>query len=91
MKVKPLGKRILLKKLEDEAKTSPGGIVLPDSAKSEKVVLGQVLEVGSDKEIEVKKNDQVLVPSFSCSEIEMDGEKLLIVKSTDVLAVVKNK
>ena len=91
MKVKPLGKRILLKKLEDGAKTSPGGIVLPDSVKSEKVVLGQVLEVGSDEEIEVKKNDQVLVPSFSCSEIEMDGEKLLIVKSTDVLAVVKNK
>ena len=91
MKVKPLGKRILLKKLEDGAKTSPGGIVLPDSVKSEKVVLGKVLEVGSDEEIEVKKNDQVLVQSFSCSEIEMDGEKLLIVKSTDVLAVVKNK
>ena len=91
MKIKPLGNRVLLKKLETEETKSPGGIVIPDSAKSEKVIRGQVLAVGTDEKIEVKKNDQVLVPSYSGSELELDGEKLLIVKATDVLAVVKKK
>jgi len=91
MKIKPLGNRVLLKKLETEETKSPGGIVIPDSAKSDKVIRGQVLAVGTDEKIEVKKNDQVLVPNYSGSELALDGEKLLIVKATDVLAVVKKK
>lgn len=91
MRIIPLGNRVLLKKLEDDAKTSPGGIVLPDTARNEKVIRGVVLAVGTDEKIEMKKNDQVLVPSYSGSEMEMEGEKLLIVKASDVLAIVKKK
>lgn len=91
MRIKPLGNRILLKKLKDEEKKGHEGIVLPDSATSEKVIRGQVLAVGTDEKIEVKKDDQVLVSSCSGSDLEMDGEKLLIVKAPDVLAVVKKK
>jgi chaperonin GroES len=89
MKVQPLGNRVLLKLVESEEKKTPGGIVLPDSAKSEKALQGEVLAVGSDEKIEVKKGDVVLVPRYAGTDLERDREKLLIVKATDILAVVK--
>ena len=88
MKIKPLGNRVLLKRLDPEEKRSPGGIVLPESAKSEKVLRGKVVAIGSDEKIEVKKGDEVLVPQYGGTELERGKEKLLIVKSSDILAVL---
>ncbi len=89
MKVKPLGNRVLLKLVEVVEKKSLGGIVLPDSAKNEKALQGEVLAVGTDDKIEVKKGDVVLVPRYGGTELEREQEKLLIVKATDILAVVR--
>jgi len=91
MKIQPLGNRVLLKLGESEAKKSPGGIVLPDSAKNEKAIQGEVLAVGKDEKIAVKKRDVVLVPRYGGTELDQDQERLLIVKASDILAVVKKK
>ncbi len=88
MKIKPLGKRILAKKLEEEERKTAGGIVLPESAKNDKVVRAKVLAVGTDEKFTVKEGDEILVSGFAGTEIEMEGEKLLLVKETDVLAVI---
>lgn len=83
-KLKPLGNRVLVRKLEEEEE---GGIVLPaDVERDEKYVKAEVLEVGTAEKIEVKKGDKVLLSGFGGTEVELDGEKLLIVKSTDILA-----
>ena len=89
MKIKPLGKRILAKKIEEEERKTSGGIVLPESAKSDKVIRGTVLAIGSDEKIEVKEGDEIIVSSFAGTEIELEDEKLLLVKSSDVLAVIE--
>jgi len=89
MKIKPLGKRILAKKIEEEERKTSGGIVLPESAKSDKVIRGTVLAIGSDEKIEVKEGDEIIVSSFAGTEIELEEEKLLLVKSSDVLAVIE--
>jgi len=81
MKIQPVGNRVLLKLVESEEKKSPGGIVLPESAKNEKALQGKVLAIGSDEKIEVCKGDVVLVPRFGGTELEQDQERLLIVKS----------
>jgi len=89
MKIKPLGKRILAKKIEEEERKTSGGIVLPESAKSDKVIRGKVLAIGNDEKIEVKEGDEIIVSSFAGTEIEFKDEKLLLVKSSDVLAVIE--
>jgi len=89
MKIKPLGKRILAKKIEEEQRKTSGGIVLPESAKSDKVIRGKVLAIGNDEKIEVKEGDEIIVSSFAGTEIELEDEKLLLVKSSDVLAVIE--
>lgn len=89
MKIKPLGKRILAKKIEQEEKKSSGGIIIPDSAKSDKIVRAKVLELGTDEKFTVKKGNEIIVSSFAGTEIEMDDEKLLLVKESDVLAVIE--
>ncbi len=90
MKIKPLGNRILAKKIEEEEHKTPGGIVLPESAKSDKVIRAKVIAVGSNKEkIEVKEGDEIIVSSFAGTEVEMGEDKLLLVKATDVLAVIE--
>lgn len=84
-KLKPLGNRVLVRKLEEEEEE--GGIVLPaDVERDEKYVKAEVLEVGTAEKIEVKKGDKVLLSGYGGTEVELDGEKLLIVKSTDILA-----
>jgi len=88
-KIKPLGKRILAQKIEEESRTTAGGIVLPDSAKSDRVVRAKVLALGTEKEFTVKEGNEIIVASFAGTEIELEGEKLLLVKETDVLAVVE--
>lgn len=91
MKIRPLGNRVLVKQIEPEEKKSPGGIVLPEGATSTKTVRGKVLAVGTDEKIEVKKGDVVLVPQYGGTEVLRDREKLLIVKASDILAVVNAK
>lgn len=86
MKLQPLADRIVIKKIEAEAK-SASGILLPDSAK-DKSQTGQVLAVG--KEVtEVKVGDQVIYPMYGSAEVKVDGDELLIAKEEDILAVVK--
>ncbi|MEA1871652.1 MAG: co-chaperone GroES [Candidatus Bipolaricaulota bacterium] len=89
MKIKPLGKRILAKKVEEESRTTSGGIVLPESAKSDKVVRAKVIAVGTDEKFTVKKGNEIIVSSFAGTEIEVEGDKLLLVKETDVLAIIE--
>ncbi|RMF40668.1 MAG: co-chaperone GroES [Anaerolineae bacterium] len=93
--LKPLGNRVVIKPIEDEGKTA-GGIFLPDNAK-EKPQKGTVLAVGpgerddSGKRIplDVAEGDTVLFAKYAGTEIKIDGEKLLIMRESDLLAIVK--
>lgn len=95
MKLKPLGDKVVVKRVEAEKKTK-GGIVLPDSA-TEKPKRGKVLAVGEGRRLEsgelakpaVAKGDEVLFSSFAGTEITVDGEELLIMSQDDILAVLK--
>ena len=95
MAVKPLGDKILVKRLEAQEITK-GGIVLPDSAK-EKPKEGKVVEVGPGKvtddgsrgQMQLKKGDRILFSSYAGTEIKVDGEEYLIMAEDDVLAVVE--
>ncbi|MCK4245659.1 co-chaperone GroES [Candidatus Bipolaricaulota bacterium] len=89
MKIRPLGNRVLAKSIKEEERKTAGGIVLPESAKSDKVVRAKVIAVGSDEKIEVKKGDEIIVSSFAGTEFKLDEEDLLLVKATDILAVIK--
>ena len=94
MKVKPLGDKVVVKRLEAEEKTA-GGIVLPDTAK-EKPKEGKILALGDGKlldsgeraEFQVKVGDRVLFTSYAGTEITVDGDELLIMSEDDILAVV---
>ncbi|MFP4588708.1 MAG: co-chaperone GroES [Candidatus Bipolaricaulota bacterium] len=92
MKIKPLGKRVLVKEVEQETEeeTTEGGIVIPESAKEEdRFVTAEVKAVGTDEKIEVKEGDQVILSSFSGTDVELDDEELTIVKDKDILAIVE--
>ncbi len=89
MKIRPLGNRILAKSIKEKGRKTAGGIVLPESAKSDKVVRAKVIAVGSDEKIEVKKGDEIIVSSFAGTEFKLDEEDLLLVKTTDILAVIE--
>ena len=90
MKIKPLGNRVLAKKIEEEEeRKTPGGIVLPESAKSDKVVRAKIIAVGTNEKIEVKKGDEIIVSSFAGTEMEVGEDKLLLVKASDILAVIE--
>ena len=94
MKVRPLGDRVLVKRIEEEEK-SKGGIIIPDTAK-EKPQEGRVMAVGAGKTLddgklvplEVKTGDKVLFSKYSGSDIKLDGEEHLILRETDILGVV---
>ena len=87
--IKPLADRVLIKPAAAEEKTV-GGIIIPDSAK-EKPLRGEVLAVGhgtKDEEMVLKAGDCVLYGKYAGTELELDGEKYLIMKQSDVLAVI---
>jgi chaperonin GroES len=94
VKIRPLGDKVLIKRLEAEEKTK-GGIVLPDAAK-EKPQKGTVLAVGDGKllkdgkraEFQVKKGDTVLFASYAGTEIKVDGQELMLMEESDVLAIL---
>jgi chaperonin GroES len=93
--VRPLGDKILLKRLEAEGVTK-SGIVLPETAK-EKPKRGKVLAIGDGKlldngeraKFQVKKGDEVIFASYAGTEIKVDGDELLILSEDEVLAVVE--
>jgi len=94
-KLRPLGDKILVKRVEAESKTK-SGIVLPDSAK-EKPRRGKILSVGDGKRldngekapVELKKGDEVIFSSYAGTEIKIDNEELMIMSVDDVLAVIE--
>ncbi len=89
MNIKPLADRVLIKPAAAEEKTV-GGIIIPDSAK-EKPLKGEVVAVGhgtKDEEMVVKKGDSVLYGKYAGTEIELDGEKYLIMRQSDILAII---
>ena len=94
MKVKPLHDRVIVKRVEEEAKTK-GGIIIPDTAK-EKPVEGVIMAVGDGKvtddgkkiPLEVKAGDKVLFGKYAGTEIQIDGEEHLIMREDDIIAIV---
>ena len=89
MNIKPLADRVLIKPAPAEEKTV-GGIIIPDSAK-EKPLKGEIVAVGNgtkDEEMVVKPGDTVLYGKYSGTELEVEGTKYLIMRQSDVLAVL---
>jgi len=94
MKLRPLHDRVIVKRSEEE-RTSPGGIVIPDTA-TEKPIRGEVLAVGRGKILEngesrpldVKVGDKVLFGKYSGTEVKMDGQDLLVMREEDIMAVI---
>lgn len=95
MKIKPLGDRILVQRLEEE-EIKKGGIIIPDTAK-EKPMQAKVIAVGTGKKdengktipFEVSKGDKILVGKYAGTDIELDGKEYLILREEDVLGIVK--
>jgi chaperonin GroES len=95
MKLKPLGDRVVVRPV-DEEETTASGIVLPDTAK-EKPQKGKVLAVGDGKlddngqrlPLDVSEGDEVLYSKYGGTEIKVDGEELLVLRESDVLAKVQ--
>jgi chaperonin GroES len=95
MKLKPLGDRVIVKRVKEEEKTK-GGIIIPDTAK-EKPIEGEVIAVGEGKlldsgekiPLEVKKGDRVLFGKYAGTEVKIDGEEHLIMREDDVIAIVE--
>ncbi len=93
--IRPLGEKVLVKRLEADAKTA-GGIVLPDSAKEKPkrgtilgVGDGRLLDTGKRHPLQVKKGDQVLFTSYAGTEVKVEGEEMIIMDESDVLAVLE--
>lgn len=95
MQFKPLGDRVLVRRVEEDAKTR-GGIIIPDTAK-EKPQQGEIIAVGPGARgddgkivaLEVKPGDRILFGKWSGTEVRIDGEDLLIMKESDILGVVE--
>ena len=95
MKIRPLHDRVIVRRMEEE-RTSPGGIVIPDSA-TEKPIEGEVTAIGNGKILEggdvrpldVKVGDKVLFGKYSGTEVKVGGEDLLVLREEDIMAVVE--
>jgi chaperonin GroES len=95
MKIRPLNDRLLVKRLEEEAKTA-GGIIIPDSAK-EKPAEGKVIAVGPGKTndkgdrvaLQVKEGDRVLFSKYGGTDVKIGGEDYLIMREDDILGVIE--
>lgn len=97
MNVRPLHDRVLVRRLESEEKTA-GGIIIPDSAK-EKPMEGEIISVGTGHKsedgsvtpLDVKAGDIVLFTKWAGTEVKVDGEELMIMKESDILAIVETR
>ena len=95
MKLRPLGDRILVKRIKEEEKTK-GGIIIPDTAK-EKPQEGKVVAVGKGKVAddgklvppEVRAGDKILFGKYSGSEIKLEGDDLIVLREDDILGVIE--
>jgi chaperonin GroES len=95
MKLRPLGDRILVKRIKEEEKTK-GGIIIPDTAK-EKPQEGKVVAVGKGKVAEdgkliapeVKAGDKILFGKYSGSEIKLEGDELIVLREDDILGIIE--
>ena len=93
MNIRPLQDRVIIRRMEEET-TSPGGIVIPDSA-TEKPIRGEVVAVGKGlaldngdiRPLDLKAGYKVLFGKYSGTEVKLDGEDLLVMKEDDVMAV----
>jgi chaperonin GroES len=96
MKIRPLHDRVVIKRVEEE-RTSPGGIVIPDSA-AEKPIRGEVLAVGNGKimdngeirALDVKVGDKVLFGKYSGTEVKVDNEDVVVMREDDIMAVIED-
>lgn len=94
IKIRPLGEKVLIRRVEADEVTA-GGIVLPDSAREkpkrgvvQSVGDGRLLDDGSRKALQVKKNDEVLFTSYAGTEVKVGDDKFIIMDEADILAVV---
>ena len=95
MNIRPLHDRVIIRRMEEE-RTSPGGIVIPDSA-TEKPIKGEVIAVGNGRvldngevrALDLKAGDRVLFGKYSGTEVKVEGEDLLVMKEDDVMAVIE--
>jgi chaperonin GroES len=95
MAFRPLGDRVLVKRVEEESKTK-GGIIIPDTAK-EKPQEGEVVAVGPGARddsgkvnaLELKAGDRILFGKWSGTEIKLDGQDLLIMKESDIMGIIE--
>jgi len=95
MKFRPLHDRVVVRRLEGEAKTA-GGIIIPDTAK-EKPMEGEVIAVGPGARdehgkvaaLDVKAGDRILFGKWSGTEVKIDGQELLIMKESDIMGVIE--
>ena len=95
MKIKHLGDRILVQRIEEE-ETKKGGIIIPDTAK-EKPMQAKIIEVGSGRRdengkiipLEVKKGDKVLIGKYAGTEVTVQDKEYLIMREEDVLAIIE--
>ena len=97
MKFRPLHDRVVVRRVEEDAKTA-GGIIIPDTAK-EKPMQGEIIAVGPGARdehgklvpLDVRKGDRVLFGKWSGTEVKIDGEELLIMKESDILGIIEGK
>ena len=95
MNIRPLHDRVIVKRLEED-KTSPGGIVIPDTA-AEKPIQGEIIAVGNGKildngevrALEVKKGDRVLFGKYSGTEVKVGGQDYLVLREDDIMGVIE--
>ncbi len=95
MNIRPLHDRVILKRMEEET-TSPGGIVIPDSA-AEKPVRGEIVAAGNGKRLDngdvipldVKIGDTVLFGKYSGTEVKVNGQDLLVMREEDIMGVIE--
>lgn len=95
MAIRPLHDRVLVRRIEDET-TTPGGIVIPDSAK-EKPAQGEIIAAGNGKildngdvrALDVKVGDKVLFGKYAGTEVKVEGEELLVMREDDIVGVVE--
>ena len=95
MNLRPLHDRVIIKRMEEE-RTSPGGIVIPDTA-TEKPIRGEVTAVGKGKHndngeiipMDVKVGDTVLFGKYSGTEVKVEGTELLVMREEDIMAVIE--
>ena len=95
MKIRPLHDRVIVRRMAEE-RTSPGGIVIPDSA-AEKPIQGEIVAVGKGKvlengevrPLEVKVGDKVLFSKYGGTEVKIEGEELLVMREEDITGVIE--